>query len=110
MEMGQPAAAQTARDLVGQAVERGDIAAVELLVALTEGAPVDSGPAAVGYGPLENLLHDHGDALIDAIESNVRQHPAFAQALAVAQIERGHVSDATEKRLAPWVARFTSNR
>jgi hypothetical protein len=109
LELGVPQQVQDARDLVDEAVERGGSEAVELLVALAEATPAGTDGTAVGAGPLEDLIHEHGDDLIDEIESYARKRPQFAQALAVVCVERHHLTAGTEERLRPWVAQSTSN-
>jgi hypothetical protein len=98
-----------AHDLVDETVERGGQEAVDLLAALADAVPTGNDGAAVGAGPLEDLIHEHGDDLVSDIESYARRRPPFAQALGFVWVERGHLSAETEARLEPWVAQFTTN-
>jgi len=107
--MGVPEQAQAAHDFVDQMVERGSREAIELLAVLTEANPTGNDGTAVGTGPLEDLIHEHGDELIDEIELYARTRPPVAQALAVVWVERGHLNADTEDRLKTWVAQFTVN-
>lgn len=109
LELGGSARARAARDLVDETVQRGGSAAVELLAVLADATPLGDDGTAVGAGPLEDLIHEHGDDLIDEVVSCARQRPRFAQALAIVWAERGHLTAGTEDRLRPWVGRFTSN-
>lgn len=52
-----------------------------LLVALADAAPDDAALAYLGAGPVEDLVNDHGERLIDAIESAAHEHLAFARTL-----------------------------
>jgi len=109
LELGGSARARAAHDLVDEAVQRGGSDAAELLAVLAEATPAGDDGTAVGVGPLEDLIHEHGDDLIGEIVSCARQRPQFAQALAFAWVERGHLAASTEDRLRPWVGQFTSN-
>jgi hypothetical protein len=74
-------AAHGAFDHVEEVIESGGTAALALIVDLLASAPEAGGAATVGAGPLEDLLHDHGDELIDEVERLARQDPAFSRAL-----------------------------
>jgi hypothetical protein len=67
---------------VGERVERGGVQALELVAAQLERAPDDDGVTLVAAGPLEDLLHRHGQELVDEIERWARQDFRFATALA----------------------------
>jgi hypothetical protein len=79
LSLGEPLTVQEAHDYVEQQVAKGDEAAVDLLVRINDGKPHDEG-VTVGCGPLEDLLHEHGDAVIDEVERSARQNPLFARA------------------------------
>src|SRR5262249_48946831 len=68
---------EAARDLI----DSGATDALELVVALIEQAADRDGVAIVGAGPLEDLIHQHGTALVADIERLARQHPGFRAAL-----------------------------
>ena len=57
---------------------------------------------AVGTGPLEDLVNDHGDVLVDEIEQAARQAPEFASALGSVSVEQGALRHETLQRLARW--------
>jgi hypothetical protein len=78
-----------ASNAVYDQVWQGDLAVVDLLVALADGAPTDDDAGLVGAGPLEELISFHtarlasadGNDLLQALDSAVRQHPRFRRAL-----------------------------
>lgn len=92
-----------ARDIVDDRMLAGGTEAVELLVALNEAAPAEDGGVSVGCGPLEDLIHEHGDALIDVIDASARQNPDFAKAMSHVWLEPGHLTKETEARLSRWI-------
>src|SRR4051794_33249336 len=49
--------------------------AIPLVLALLEASAEEEASVAVGTGPLEDLINDHGDALADAVERTARQSP-----------------------------------
>src|SRR3954451_14889113 len=51
--------------------------AIPLVLALLEAPAEEEASVAVGTGPLEDLVNDHGDALADAGERPARQSPVF---------------------------------
>jgi len=63
--------------------------AIPLVLALLEASAEEEASVAVGTGPLEDLINDHGDALADAVERTARQSPLFARALGAVSLERG---------------------
>ena len=56
--------------------------ALNIVVELVERAPDDESLAYVAAGPLEGLVVDHGERLIDRIESLAKERPKFQKALA----------------------------
>lgn len=110
LEVGDHAAAQRGRDAVDAAVDDGGPATVALLVALAAAAPSPADALAVGVGPLEDLIHQHGDSLIDDIMSGAASSQPFRIALASVWLERGALSAETERRLAGSVSRSGGQR
>ena len=94
---------QRAYDRVSNSVEVGGTEALDLVEALITSAPDADAAAVVGAGPLEELVHDHGAALVDEIERRARQDPAFAKALRSVWLDRGALPSEVERRLAKWV-------
>jgi hypothetical protein len=88
---------------VDERVERGGVQALELVAALLEHAPDDDGIALVAAGPLEDLLHRHGQELVDEIERWARQDPRFGQALAGVWLADGALDPTARARLRPWL-------
>jgi hypothetical protein len=80
-ELGEPAEVQVAHDIVEQVMDEGTSSALDLLAALVDAAPHAEAVVAVGEGPLQNLVHDHGDELLLYIESTARRSPVFRRGL-----------------------------
>lgn len=93
-----------AADAVSDSVDAGGDAALDLVAALIRAAPDSEGLGLVGAGPLENLVHAHGSALVDGIETLARREPGFAEALAAVWLEHGAVDAPVEQRLARWIS------
>ena len=78
--------------------------AVRAIHELLDAAPESGGAAvAVGTGPLEDLLNQHGDELVDDLERSARQSPAFAECLGFVTLQRGTLTPDTERRLERWL-------
>jgi len=61
-----------AYELVQQTMDIGGADAVRWILPLLAGAPGDKGPVAVGTGPLEDLINDHGEDTLSTWSS--RRH------------------------------------
>lgn len=70
-----------AHDTVCDAMSRGGDEAVKLLVDLAEAAPDDHAVGMVGTGPIEDLLAEHGAAVVDALDLSARTHARLRLAL-----------------------------
>src|SRR3954465_1457449 len=81
--------AQRAYEYVQDSVGVGGTEALDFVEALIKSAPHVDAVAVVSAGPLEDLVYDHGAALVDEIESRARQDPAFAKALCSVWLDRG---------------------
>jgi hypothetical protein len=103
LELGEATAAWEAYWAVSEQVASNAPDVVALLVALNALAPVGDDGATVGSGELENLLHAHGDAVVDEVERSARQNPQFAQSLSHVWLSSGSVSKSTEARLRVWM-------
>lgn len=65
LEIGEPADAWAAWDAVSDQIQAGGPRALELVVALIEAAPDSQGVANVAARPFEDLVHAHGDDLVE---------------------------------------------
>jgi hypothetical protein len=112
LELGQPPAAWSARASVEGAIDSGGIEALQVILALLEAAPDASGVAVAAAGPLEDLVHQHGDALVDELDHLARQRPVFRQAMSGVWLSPGIVDPDTERRLRNWLRPLggTTNR
>jgi hypothetical protein len=101
LSLGEPAEIVRANQIVYESMWQGGTDALDLVVALIDAAPGEDVIAYVGAGPLEDLLRDHADALIDQVDDLARRSPTFARALSAV-----YPSDAwdssTQQRLARW--------
>jgi hypothetical protein len=102
LEGGEPAKAVEAFERVADLVSTGDADVVTLLEELNDAAPEDEG-ATVGSGPLEDLIHEHGDRLVDELAERARHSPLFAQALAATWLDADRLQPTTVDRLSLWV-------
>jgi len=92
-----------AYELVQQTMDNGGDDAIRLVLALLHAAPDDLGTVAVGTGPLEDLITDHGDDLVDLVEKAARQSREFALALGSVAVEQATLRPETVDRLARWL-------
>lgn len=102
--MGRPPDVCAGWQAVRDRIDAGGTGAVELVVALVDAAPDPIGLAVVGAGPLEDLVHEHGGALVAEIERLARQDAGFGQALRSASLPAGSVDPDVARRLTPWSA------
>lgn len=85
-------------------MERGGVAALDLIDALLAAGPADEDAVGqVGAGPLEDLLHQHGAALVDEVERRALQDARFRQALSGVWLEHGVLDGEVQRRLERWV-------
>lgn len=103
LEAGEDAFADAGWYGVYERVERGGVEAVQLVAALLGRAPDDDGVALVAAGPLEDLLHWHGDDLVDELERRARQDARFAQALGGVWLSDEVLHPEVTARLRPWL-------
>jgi hypothetical protein len=76
--------------------------AVGLILGLLDAA-TGHAEVAVGPGPLEDLISEHGDNLVDLIDRTARQRPDFAASLQSVSLEAGTLRTETMDRLSRWV-------
>jgi hypothetical protein len=103
LALGEPVDVVRANEIVRESMWQGGADALDLVVALIDAAPSDDVIAYVGAGPLEDLLLDHSDALIDQVDDLARRSPAFARALSAV-----YPSDAWDSSVQQRLARWTS--
>ena len=96
-------AAQRAAEHVNDVMAQGGAEAVALIAELLQSAADADAVVLVGSGPLEDLLHEHGAAVIEEVERLARQEPAFAEALRSVWLEHRALPPSVEARLARWV-------
>lgn len=109
LELGSPVAVARAAVQVDDQMEAGGRDALDLLAELIEAAPDGDDGVTVGTGPLEYLLHSHGDSLVEDVLRLSRISPMWRQALGNVWLERGHMSTENEDRLSPFVASISEN-
>ena len=57
----------------------------------------------MGAGPLEDVVHKHGDMLVDAIENLAARDALLAHALRCVWLAHGVLRPSTELRLSKWI-------
>ena len=88
---------------VQQTMDDGGDDAIRLVLALLDAAPDDESMVLVAAGPLEDLINEHGDDLVELIEKTARQSSMFAGALESVWVDRVALRPETFDRLAPWL-------
>jgi hypothetical protein len=106
LERGESTAALRARaasEAVRVRLDAGGPPALAFVLELLAAAPDERGVALVGAGPLEDLIHQHGDALAALIDETARQDPAFAACLGSVCVDLTSLPSESRDRLARWV-------
>lgn len=103
LSLGEPADVRSAWTDVQDRLDAGRVESLQLVLALIETTPEPAGVGVVGAGPLEDLVHRHGDSLVDELDRLARQDPAFRQAMAAVWLSPGVLSPETERRLRQWM-------
>ena len=104
LEAGHPASVYISWTDVNAAVTRGGLLALELVNAIIQAAPDESGVVLVGAGPLEDLVRKHSPNLIDEIERMATRDSRFRLALSSAWLPSGVHAPAVEMRLSRLTA------
>jgi len=96
-----------AQAFVGEFIEVGDPASVDVIQALVDAAPTDADLAFVGAGPLEDLMshHRHGVTFVDEVERHARQDPRFRIAISGLWLAEG-VPESVRSRLGAFGAKL----
>ena len=89
-----------AYEVVQRTIDDGGDEAIRIILALLGAASGDDGVVAAGTGPLEDLINDHGDDLVDLVEQTARRTPGFAASLGSVAVEEGTLRAETVDRLA----------
>lgn len=93
-----------ADEIVDELSQQGDPRAVPLLVALAEAAPSRKSLFYLGAGPLEDLVHGHGDALAPLLVARAAACPRFKIALSGVWLdEEQPLQTRTVKLLEPFL-------
>ncbi len=103
LELGEPSDAVGAADAAHEQIRRGGVQALELVSALLLGAETDDDIARVGAGPLEDLLVDHGAAIVDEVEELARRDPRFAEAMTGVLWSAADAGPEATRRLQRWI-------
>jgi hypothetical protein len=106
LERGESPTAQAAwaaREHVQRLIADGGESAIRAILELLAAAPDHEAIVTVGAGPLEDLINDHGDELVELVEQTARERPDFAASLRSVAVEDGRLKPATVERLARWL-------
>lgn len=103
LALGEPLDVCSDWEAARERIDAGGMDAVEIVVALVDAAPDAAGVALVGAGPLEDLVHEHGGALVAEIERLAGQHAGFRQALRSVWLSPGALDPEVAQRLTPWI-------
>jgi hypothetical protein len=103
LELGEPQDVVAAAEAVDACVLDGGPEALGLVAALLRAADSDDDLGLVGAGPLEDLLHRHGAALIDSIDDLARRDPQFAKALRGVWWSPDDAGADVTQRLSRWI-------
>jgi hypothetical protein len=99
LEMGEPTTTVAAYERVSEIVrEVGGPEAVALVLALLDSAPSPADLVDVAAGPLEDLLAEHWDEVIDEIEAAARRGGPIRRALTSV-----YLTGPRETRLRRWM-------
>ena len=102
-EQGVPHDVAAGWERVREVVGLGGEAAISLVTALLESAPDEAAVAAVGAGPLEDLIVAHGDALAHRLDELARRSAKFRRSLSSVWLEPADLGPDASRRLAPWI-------
>lgn len=103
LEQRQEPLAEAAAGHVLEAVRQGGPGALDLVRGLIVSAVDAEALGRVAAGPLEDLVHAHGDGLIVEIDRLARTDERFAAALNGVWLTHGVLDQRVEDRLAAWV-------
>ena len=102
LSLGQPVAVQAAHDWVADRVMDGGQSAVDVIEELAEAASTEGERSIVGIGLVEDLIYEHGDAVVDPLLTLARRSQALAEAVSWVSLASGSVSGESLARLAKY--------
>lgn len=103
LETNPRSAPSLAWEEVQHRMSQGGAAALDTVLALIDRAPQDADLSAVGAGPLEDLVHEHGLALAGDIDRFARTHAGFRVALQSVYVDHARLGEDAGERLARWI-------
>jgi hypothetical protein len=107
LSVGRPHGPAVADEALSDLVSTGSPDVILLLADLVDAGPSRSSAVIVGTGPLEDLVHEHGDALIDELETLARRRPTFRAALSSVAIDDGAIAEGTASRIRSLLSKGT---
>lgn len=102
LSMGEPHGPARAGDHVRDVIQRGGPEALALLRALAQRTPAGAFIGDVGAGPVEDLVHEHGEQGAALIAAAAREDRTFARAVAGMWMPSG-LSERGREILEPWI-------
>ena len=103
LQAGHPAHVYSIWTQVATRVVHGGLPALDLVVDLVDTAPTDDALSLVGTGPLEDLVHKHGNVLAREVADLASRSDRFARALSRVWIAHGALNAEAEQRLSGWI-------
>jgi hypothetical protein len=100
LELGQPVRPQAAWAWVEDRIMDGGDDAIQVIETLALRASSEGEEMAVGIGPVESLIYEHGDSVVDSLLDRARRSPPLARALRWVSLASGSVSDTSLSKLA----------
>jgi hypothetical protein len=103
LEQGRPIEVQAAHDWIEKRIMSGGVAAIDAIAEIAEAASNPDEEAIVGIGPIEDLIHCHGDAVVDLLVERARRIPALARTLRYVSVSSGGISATSMKVLERYL-------
>ncbi len=100
LDSGHPAAVCAAHEHVEACIRIGGAVAIDVITVLANAASGPDQLAAVGVGPIESLLYEHGEDVVDMLVDRSRREPAVARALGYVELAEGSISAKSADKLA----------
>jgi hypothetical protein len=103
LQAGHPAHVYSSWTQVATRMTHGGLPALDLVVELVDTAPTDDALSLVGTGPLEDLVHKHGNVLVREVTLLASRSDRFARALSRVWVAHGVLNAEAEQRLSGWI-------